>query len=300
MTNHGCTTPEEPPRAVLSRRRLLIGAGALSLAAAGGVFVALDRRLEVTERTLEIPGLRCPVTMAVLADLHSEPYTDGGAELLEQVRKLEPDLILMPGDIVDDVLPEGPAHRVVEGLTQIAPTFWTSGNHDAWTDELPRIKQDMQRLGAMVLEGEAHQLEVRGTPITVLGLDDPDAGQRLYHDELRRLGAVDPEGPAVLLAHRPERLHDYRDIPADLVVSGHAHGGQWRLPLLLEQGLLAPNQGLLPQRTSGVFEVTTARGNAYHVVSRGLATRNTIVPRIFNRPEIVKITAVPPGSTESE
>lgn len=289
------TTPRDR---LLTRRGFLIGGGALAVGAIGTAAAALDIRIQVTRYHVTSRALTGPVTLAVLADLHSEPYPDGGAALLRQVGVLEPDLILLPGDIVDDELSEEPAHRVVKGLTAIAPTFWISGNHDCWTGELPRIKRDMARLGAVVLAGDTHRVALPGGTVTVMGVDDPDAGEGLYSDQIDALARTTVEGFAVLLAHRPERTFDYSELPVDLVVSGHAHGGQWRLPFLLDQGLYAPNQGLFPQRTSGVFSLQTARPDAQHVVSRGLATSSTRVPRLGNRPEIVVVHAGPPQSTE--
>ena len=91
----------------------------------------------------------------------------------------------------------------------------------------------------------------------------------------------------VLLSHRPERITELLPLNPDLVLAGHAHGGQWRLPVLLENGLLSPNQGLFPRYTNGEYPF----GDTTMIVSRGLARESTrVIPRIFNRPEIVLIT----------
>ena len=99
---------------------------------------------------------------------------------------------------------------------------------------------------------------------------------------------VEPETFSVLLAHRPERIEAYLESPFDLVVSGHAHGGQWRIPGILN-GFIAPNQGLFPQYAGGQYDFE----DAALIVSRGLARESTRIPRIFNRPEVVVIDLTP-------
>ncbi|MGE5578764.1 MAG: metallophosphoesterase [Bacillota bacterium] len=173
------------------------------------------------------------------------------------------------------------------------PCYYVSGNHEIWSDKADDFKDILASYGVSVLEGTAETLEVGGEKIRISGIDDPETDRypsrsAPYATQIRRLSvSTDNEVFTVLLSHRPERINELLPLRPDLVLSGHAHGGQWRLPVIMENGLLAPNQGLFPEYTSGqyVFEETAL------IVSRGLARESTrIIPRIFNNPELVIIT----------
>lgn len=257
-----------------------------------------DRRFEVTRHLLTSDRLTAPVTLVVASDLHSEPFRDDGAALLRTIHAVGPDAVLLPGDTIDDRLAEDPGHALLRELVEIAPTFLVSGNHECRTGQVERVLAEVAADGVSVLDGAAHLMETVGGPVTLLGLGDPDLGAAVYSGHLEELQSLDPEGLVVLLAHRPERTDDYATLPVDVIVSGHAHGGQWRLPVLLPQGLYAPDQGLFPRRTCGAFRLRTRRGAATHVVSRGLSTRSVPVPRLFNRPELVVIEILPRRGAE--
>ncbi|MGX8705934.1 MAG: metallophosphoesterase, partial [bacterium] len=131
---------------------------------------------------------------------------------------------------------------------------------------------------------------------TLCGVDDPRAWSNdaaIYAARLRELPAA--ESYAVLLAHRPEYAELYAECGFDLVLSGHAHGGQWRVPGLLN-GLFAPNQGLFPKYTGGVYQID----DTTMVVSRGLARESTRVPRFYNRPELVIVELDKNGASHRE
>lgn len=248
---------------------------------------------EVTRHLVTSVHLDAPITLVVASDLHSEPYADRGELLLRSIRAAGPSAILLPGDTIDDRLPEAPGLDLLRELSDIAPTFLVSGNHECRTGALDRVLDAVRSRGVRVLDGDCAVVETVGGPLTLLGLGDPDIGAEAYSAQLDQLQVLDPEGFAVLLAHRPERTADYREVPADLVVSGHAHGGQWRIPMLCRQGLYAPNQGMLPRRTCGTFRLLTARGRSTHLVSRGLSSRSVPLPRLFNRPELLVIEVIP-------
>ena len=135
-------------------------------------------------------------------------------------------------------------------------------------------------------------MNVRGDIIRISGIDDPDTDRYAsrstpYAEQIKRLiASVDDGIFTILLSHRPERIEELLPLKPDLVLSGHAHGGQWRIPFILENGLLSPNQGLFPKYTNGEYFF----GDMELIVSRGLARESTAVPRVFNRPEIVVIT----------
>ena len=251
--------------------------------------VACDSRLVLRTYTVETEKLSAPVRLAVLADLHSCDYGAGQRDLMDMVEGLnpQPDAVLLAGDIVDDKLPEDNAWTTIDSLAAVYPCFYVTGNHEWRGGEAERICEQMETCGVTALRGEAVSLTTQnGQTIQICGIDDPDAGAE---EQLSRAGSqAEPETFSVLLAHRPERIEAYLRYPFDLVVSGHAHGGQWRIPGILN-GLIAPNQGLFPKYAGGRYDFA----NAALIVSRGLARESTRVPRIFNRPELVVIDLTP-------
>ena len=172
------------------------------------------------------------------------------------------------------------------------PCYYVSGNHEAWTGEMDALYQQTEEAGVTVLRMSSGVLTVCGQRIALCGIPDPYemvfSGAPDTEEQIRQaLEDVDSADFTVLLAHRPELLAKYAQFPFDLVVSGHAHGGQVRIPGGLN-GLYAPNQGWFPKLAGGAY---TQDGTTL-IVSRGLAVR-TRLPRIFNRPEVVLVRCVP-------
>ena len=270
------------------RRLLLLPACALLAVTAA---VGLNSDLAVRTYTVETEKLTRPLRLALLTDLHACAYGEGQRELLRAVETQRPDLILLGGDIFDDdpSLPEKNAWTAVEALPQYGPTFYVTGNHEFWSGRAEELKARVADCGVTVLEGEGQTLLLRGQPVRICGVDDPAAGEEVWQAQLRRAAeSAGGEGLRVLLTHRPERTQAYEPLGFDLILAGHAHGGQWRIPGLLN-GLIAPNQGLFPAYAGGLYTL----GESVMVVSRGLARESTRVPRVFNRPELVIIDVVP-------
>lgn len=232
-------------------------------------------------------------TIAQVSDLHNAEFGGGNRELLAILEEAEPDLIAITGDLIDSRRTDpAPALAFLEGAVELAPVCYVTGNHefrayDAYQD----LKSQMEELGVIVLENEAVVLEA--VPLRVIGLDDPSFGVRsdpsatpeqILQGALTALApqAGEEDLRTVLLAHRPEYVELYAQHGADLVLSGHAHGGQVRLPGV--GGLYAPGQGFLPAYTSGLYQI----GETSLVVSRGLG--NSLFPlRVNNRPEVVLV-----------
>ena len=265
----------------MRRRKPLWG---LLAAAVVLLLLALDNRLTVRRYRIETEKVTESIRILVVSDLHSCAYGENQRELLDAVAVEAPDLVLLAGDIVDDVLPEENAWTVLEALAERWPCCYVTGNHEWWSGGAERICREIEALGIHVLRGESTEISVKGNTLTVYGIDDPDSGE----DQLSRLPEVTGEGYTILLAHRPERIESYLSYPFDLIVSGHAHGGQWRLPGLVN-GLYAPNQGLFPAYAGGRYDF----GAQVFLVSRGLARESTRVPRLFNPPELVVADIVP-------
>ena len=233
----------------------------------------------------EFDGLR----IVQLSDLHNREFGKNNQRLYAAVKQAAPDLIFLTGDLVDEYA-EAPipyAKAVGKALSAIAPTYYVTGNHEWWSGEAERICDHMEALGVHVLRGDAMTMELNGEKITFCGIDDPDSGES--GQQLSQLEKCDKGDTfTILLAHRPEEITSYLDGAYDLILSGHAHGGQWRIPGILN-GLYAPNQGLFPSYAGGQYFFD---GTVF-LVSRGLARESTRIPRIFNRPEVVVADLVP-------
>ena len=254
--------------------------------------IALDERLILRTYTVTSPKLTAEVRLAVVTDFHS---SDNADDVVAMVASCAPDAVLLVGDLFDDDTQNRPTERTLSLMRQLSaqyPCYYVSGNHEAWTGEMDALYQQTEEAGVTVLRMSSGVLTVRGQRIALCGVPDPYemvfSGAPDTEEQLRQaLEDVDSADFTVLLAHRPELLAKYAQFPLDLVVSGHAHGGQVRIPGVLN-GLYAPNQGWFPKLAGGAY---TQDGTTL-IVSRGLAVR-TRLPRIFNRPEVVLVRCVP-------
>lgn len=253
--------------------------------------IALDERLTLRTYTVASPKLTAEVRLAVVTDFHS---SDNADDVVAMVASCAPDAVLLVGDMFDDDIANRPTERTLSLMRQLSaqyPCYYVSGNHEAWTGEMDALYQQTEEAGVTVLRMSSGVLTVRGQRIALCGIPDPYemvfSGAPDTEEQLRQaFEDVDSADFTVLLAHRPELLAKYAQFPLDLVVSGHAHGGQVRIPGVLN-GLYAPNQGWFPKLAGGAY---TQDGTTL-IVSRGLAVR-TRLPRIFNRPEVVLVRCV--------
>jgi uncharacterized protein len=226
-----------------------------------------------------------------ISDLHNKMFGEDQSKLLSQVESLLPDIIIVTGDLVDrrkfdlDI-----AMCFINDAVEIAPTYYVSGNHEAWSGKYLQITHRLMEAGVYIMDDTALELIKGSSTIQILGLSDPDFLTSDYlegtntsklEEQLKQWSKSDKF--KILLSHRPELFDLYRENNIDLIFSGHAHGGQFRIPFV--GGLVAPDQGLFPQYTIGSY----SNESSTMFVSRGLG--NSIIPiRIFNRPEIVAVT----------
>lgn len=243
---------------------------------------------QVTVASGALPGAFEGFKIAHVSDLHNAVFGRKNEKLLSLIRAAEPDIIAITGDLIDSRHTDiDSALAFVEAAAEIAPVYYVTGNHESRLD-FDAIEPRLIAAGARVLRNEAEYIEHGGERIRLAGIDDPSfirtggTAEERAAAELEQLG--DGGGTfTVLLAHRPEHVEVYAEYGAGLVLSGHAHGGQVRLPLL--GGLYAPGQGLLPEYDSGLYSL----GETQMVVSRGLG--NSVAPlRVNNRPELVIVT----------
>lgn len=225
-----------------------------------------------------------------LSDLHNKWFGNGQKRLLTELRAQNPDLIVCTGDMVDSRRTEfAPALVLAEALTEIAPTYYVSGNHELrLSNEMRNALYDgLSARGVILLLNRTDTLTVRGCTVTLIGLDD----RNLEDDTLSQIAdSLPTESIRILLAHEPQAFSHYTAY-ADVVFSGHTHGGQIRLPFV--GGLAAPDQGLFPKYDAGEFQ----EGESTMFISRGLG--NSLFPiRVFNRPELVTVTIQNPITEE--
>lgn len=251
--------------------------------------IGLDQRMIVRKYTVESDKLDQSVRLAVVADLHGCDYGEGASRLIAAIEEETPDAILLAGDIFDDVLPWDDSEALVRALAAKWPCYYVTGNHEYWSKQVEEICRIITASGATVLDQDCAELVVKGQHINLCGIPDPYANVGTWDALTSATGDIHQEGLTVLLAHRPELIEQYAAKGTfDLVVSGHAHGGQVRIPFLVN-GLFAPNQGWFPKYAGGKYQV---EGTTL-IVSRGLARESTRLPRVFNRPELVMIELLP-------
>ncbi|EXJ23109.1 Ser/Thr protein phosphatase family protein [Alkalibacterium sp. AK22] len=257
--------------------------------------------IEVSEYEITVPKLAAAIKgkrIVHLTDLHLRSKTNKSyvETVISKTKAQQPDMILLTGDLVQagmKDLNDTLLKHFAELCSQIAPTYAVTGNHDIGSGKQDQFKEILTKAGVRLLDNEAEVL--RGTDgkesLVLMGLSESRNRTNLPKPALKHIElSADMERlPKILLAHRPEYFEEYMDdrtkAPA-LVLSGHTHAGQVRVPYF--GGLFAPGQGLLPQYDYGVFVYKTDRLRKM-VVSRGLGN-STFPVRVNNRPEIVSIT----------
>ncbi len=225
--------------------------------------------------------------VVLITDLHSCYYGPNQNTLIKMVEKQNPDIVILSGDIFDDKLKEKNAEITVKRLAEKYPCYYVTGNHEFWSEHVEVIKETVRNAGVTVLEGDCETIDIRGREIDICGVDDPT---RLTRDEWTKqmkaaYSRCDESHIKILASHRPERVSIYEQFGFDLILAGHAHAGQFRIPII-NRGLFAPNQGFFPEYINGAYKL---KNGSTLVVSRGLARESTPLPRFFNHPEIVVI-----------
>lgn len=228
-----------------------------------------------------------------ISDLHNAEFGEDNEKLLQMIKEERPDLVVITGDLVDSSHTDlDVAVDFAEKVVTIAPAYYVTGNHEAWLGQSYKVlEQKLEQAGVEVMRDEALYLEQAGERILLMGMEDPEfyEGESALYDGgaarlLQRIHELrySKEEYTILLSHRPELFDTYVASGVDLVFSGHAHGGQFRLPLI--GGLVAPDQGFFPEYDAGSYE----QDGTCMVVSRGLG--NSMIPlRIGNRPEVVVV-----------
>ncbi|HOP11212.1 MAG TPA: metallophosphoesterase [Oscillospiraceae bacterium] len=253
--------------------------------------------LAIRTYTVHTSKLKSPVRIALITDLHGSLYGSSQKDLIKAVKKQKPDLVLLSGDIFDEYTEDDNAERLLTALSAFYPCFYITGNHENWRSDTAEIKEWVRSCGITVLEGTGVTVTVNNQKLQIFGVDDPEAFSGSSYSEntvgsgwYRQLETCQKEIEdgtfCILMSHRPELVAAYENSGFDLVLSGHAHGGQWRIPGIVN-GIYSPNQGFFPQFAGGLYELE----NTDLIVSRGLCKNE--VPRVFNPPELVIVNMKP-------
>lgn len=231
-----------------------------------------------------------------LSDLHEKEFGKDNINLISKIKAESPDVIFITGDLINAAInisrQETKVLNLLKSLRNIAPVYYVTGNHEISTYDFYTLEKKAASDGIVILRNNSTKLSSGNESISLLGIDDPEYANpssvklnaKLVTDELNKVTSrVEDRNFKILLSHRPEHFDIYSKKNIDLIFSGHAHGGQIRLPYL--GGLYVPNQGLFPKYTEGSYSL----GNSTMIVSRGLGNSKRAL-RIFNKPEIMIVT----------
>ena len=247
--------------------------------------------IEVSEYTVtdsEIPVSFSGFRIVQVSDLHNVEFGEKNEELIALIKKAKPDIIVLTGDLADSRRTDiAVALDFVRQAVAIAPTYYITGNHESRISDYGVLKAGLIEAEVVVLENESVDIKRADEAITILGIQDMGFGDDFFFTDYEifeqyKNTLPKSENYTVMLAHRPHLFGNYAAFGADLVLSGHAHGGQFRLPFV--GGVFAPGQGLWPKYDAGLFD----KGESKMIVSRGLG-KSVIPLRFNNRPELVVV-----------
>lgn len=243
--------------------------------------------LVMTEHTYssdKIPSAFDGYKIVQVSDLHDANLGENHSRLVNKVLEVEPDVIVITGDVIDSRRFDlENSLQAVRQLAEIAPVYYVIGNHEVASNKVQHIYSEFESIGVKPLKNEHVTLEKDGQSIILAGIEDPLMGLPVRQAIEKAYVGVSENQFSVLISHRPEVFKEYVNANVPVALTGHAHGGQVRIPFV--GGLIAPTQGWFPEYTAGKYE----DGETSMYVSRGLG--NSVFPlRIFNRPQLIKLT----------
>lgn len=260
-----------------------------------GLFLSFENN-SLTSTNLELESSDIPKSfddfkIVQVSDLHGKFFGKNQGRLVDLIRRSDPDMIAVTGDLIESNNYDEEASMVLlRQIVKIAPVYFVTGNHEWWSGMYEQFENKLKKIGVTVLRDDHIAINRGRDRIVIIGIDDPASVREPYGDggavkaQLdRATRSIDKGSFKILLAHRPELFHIYRQYDIDVILSGHAHGGQFRPPFT--DGVISPDQGLFPEYTAGMYKED---GSAL-VVNRGLGS-SVIPQRLFNRPEIVILT----------
>lgn len=271
----------------MSRKKRIFISLSLVLAIFTPLLIWDNLRIETVRYDIKdknIPEVFNGFKIVQVSDLHNNLFGENQQRLMKAIKKESPDIIVITGDLVDSEKMNNALIFIKEAV-KLAPCYYVNGNHEIRTGLYEsRIKPMLNENGVQVLEDEKTYITKGEARLPILGLSDCGyVGDLVKRPILEELAA--DEDFTLLLSHRPELFEEYVYGNVSLVLTGHAHGGQMRIPFT-HQGLYAPNQGLFPKYTEGVFE----KNNTRMIVSRGLGNNVFPILRVNNCYQLVSVT----------
>lgn len=255
-----------------------------------------NKHLETTHYTYETEQLGVNLDgyrIVQISDLHNAKFGKSNQKLVDRIRECDPDMIVLTGDLVDSNHTNvDRAVQFVDEIVKICPVYYVTGNHEYWLDTsgYEKLMDGVASAGVIILDDQVVEISRGDAKFRLVGLDDKSLADGTLGTLLNNAQNVTHEDSekkefTVVLAHEPQYFARYAGTGVDLVLSGHAHGGQFRLPFV--GGIVAPDQGFLPEYTAGEYYMNGTE----MIVSRGLG--NSVIPvRLFNFPEIVCVELV--------
>ena len=274
----------------ISRRFLLATLAALSIALIGWIYTG-NTAIGITHYSVSSPDLPegfDPFIIAQVSDLHNDNFGENQKNLISAIEESSPDMIVVTGDLIDSRKPDVEiAMDFIRQAMELAPVYYATGNHESRIpEEYGQLESQMIEAGVQVLRDQAIPIDPQ---LQIIGLEDPDFNWYLAGEDAgsaiqeKLSGLLEENLYTILLSHRPELFQAYSAAGPDLVFTGHAHGGQFRIPFI--GGIAAPDQGFFPEYSEGIHQ----HNSTTMVVSRGLG--NSIFPfRLNNPPELVVVT----------
>lgn len=251
------------------------------------IFVfGISYKIEVTHTYIKSKKIKNETKFAVIGDLHSCNYGENMEKVVDLIIKENPDFILNVGDMYDHKLNIENSDKYFKAISNFK-SYYVSGNHELYKRYDIEYKKNIRSFNTRVLEGEKEKLFLKDSIINIAGVDDIQINKRFKTQLKRALKNVD-NNFTILMFHRPHLIELFNTLNVDLVVSGHAHSGQWRIPFT-RIGIFAPQQKFFPKYTNGLYKLK----NTLLFVTRGLAKENVLIPRVYNRPEISIIHLLP-------
>lgn len=255
-----------------------------------------NKHLETTHYTYAAEQLGADLEgyrIVQISDLHNAKFGKNNQKLVGRIRECEPDMIVLTGDLVDSNHTNvDRAVQFVDEIVKICPVYYVTGNHEYWLEksEYDELMDGLIGAGVVILDDQVVEISMGDAKFRLVGLDDKSLADGTLGTLLNNAQNVAYEDSekkefTVVLAHEPQYLARYASSGVDLVLSGHDHGGQFRLPFV--GGIVAPDQGFFPEYTAGEYYMDGTE----MIVSRGLG--NSVIPvRLFNFPEIVCVELV--------
>ncbi|MCL1904472.1 MAG: metallophosphoesterase [Oscillospiraceae bacterium] len=241
-------------------------------------------KIEVTRYAKSSNRIKSKITIALIADLHCSDYGRNQFNLVKLIKKGSPDIILLAGDIFHHFGKRQKGHELIKEAVKIAPVFYIAGNHEKKNPDYFEILNEVKFLGGFVLDNEVVETVVNDNALILAGGDKSAIMKSRLREYFGNSGHF-----KLMLNHYPENYRDFTD-DFDMMMSGHLHGGQIRIPYIMPNGIYAQKQGLFPKYTGNAYDITD---KFTLVVSRGISVRRSGRFRVFNRPELVFMDILP-------